>query len=190
MPCSVLPFRNKLWAFWSTMGIHPASFSFPFCVFSTSLLSIVHRLCRDSWVGQKCSCPAILECLGWFLESPSCERARLKHEVIVGLVRWSEDGFYFFLSFLSLAFILNLLNPIDSSLFMEEVVEHLVMATAPPSCINGVYWSHLVSSFKGFALFGFAQRSCIVSRNTFVGILIQRAKEEEKSTSTLFFHSS
>ena len=91
----------------------------------------------------------------------------------------------FFLSFLSLAFILNLLNPIDSFLFMEEVVEHLVMATAPPSCINGVYWSHLVCGFKGFA-----QRSCIVSRNTFAGILIQRVKEEGKSTGTLFFHSS
>ena len=62
----------------------------------------------------------------------------------------------FFLSFLSLAFILNLLNPIDSLLFMEEVVEHLVMETAPPSCRNGVYWSHLVCGFKGFALFGFA----------------------------------
>ena len=33
--------------------------------------------------------------------------------------------------FLSLAFILNLL---DSLLFMEEVVEHLVMETAPPCC--------------------------------------------------------
>ena len=96
----------------------------------------------------------------------------------------------FFLIFLSLAFILNLLNPIDSFLFMEEVVEHLVMATAPPSCINGVYWSHLVCGFKGFALFGFTQRSCIVSRNTFAGILIQRAKEEEKSTGTLFSHCS
>ena len=89
--------------------------------------------------------------------------------------------------FLSLAFILNLL---DSLLFMEEVVEHLVMATARHSCINGVYWSHLVCGFKGFALFGFAQRSCNVSRNTFVGILIQRAKEEERSTGTLFSHYS
>ena len=37
--------------------------------------------------------------------------------------------------FLGLVFILNLL---DSLLFMEEVVEHLVMVTAPPCCINGV----------------------------------------------------
>ena len=35
--------------------------------------------------------------------------------------------------FLGLAFILDL-----------EVVEHLVMMTAPPYCINGVYWSNLV----------------------------------------------
>ena len=96
----------------------------------------------------------------------------------------------FFLNFLSLEFILNLLNPIDSFLFMEEVVEHPVMATAPPSFINGIYWSHLVCGFKGFALFGFAQRSCIVTRNIFAGILIQRAKEEGKSIGTLFFHSS
>ena len=96
----------------------------------------------------------------------------------------------FFLNFLSLEFILNLLNPIESLIFMEEVVEHLVMETTPLSYINGVYWSHLVCGFKGFALFGFAQRSCIVSRNTFAGIFIQRAKEEEKITGTLFFHSS
>ena len=43
--------------------------------------------------------------------------------------------------FLSLAFIMNLL---DSFLFMEEVVEHLVMAIAPPCYLNGVYWSDLV----------------------------------------------
>ena len=35
--------------------------------------------------------------------------------------------------FLGLAFILGL-----------EVVEHLVMETAPPCCINGIYWSNLV----------------------------------------------
>ena len=69
--------------------------------------------------------------------------------------------------FLSLAFILNLL---DRLLFMEEVVENLVMATAPPCCINGVYWSHLVcvGLHREVALF-------IVA-----GILIQRAKELKK----------
>ena len=69
--------------------------------------------------------------------------------------------------FLGLAFILNLL---DSLLFMEEVVEHLVMATAPPCCINGVYWSHLVcvGLHREVALFLVA------------GILIQRAKELKK----------
>ena len=70
--------------------------------------------------------------------------------------------------FLGLAFILNLL---DSLLFMEEVVElHLVMATAPPCCINDVYWSHLVcvGLHREVALFLVA------------GILIQRAKELKK----------
>ena len=65
--------------------------------------------------------------------------------------------------FLSLAFIMNLL---DSLLFMEEVVEHLVMATAPPCCINGIYCSHLVcvGLHREVALY-------LVAR-----ILIQRAK--------------
>ena len=46
--------------------------------------------------------------------------------------------------FLDLAFILSL-----------EVVEHLVMATAPPCCINGVYWSNLfcVGLHREVALF-------------------------------------
>ena len=76
----------------------------------------------------------------------------------------------FFLNFLSLAFILNLLNPIDSLLFMEEVVEHLVMVTDPPCCINGVCRSHLVCMglHREVALF------------LVVGILIQRAKELKK----------
>ena len=69
--------------------------------------------------------------------------------------------------FLSLAFILNLL---DILLFMEEVVEHLIMATAPPCFINGVYKSHLV---------------CVglhreVALSPVAGILIQRAKELKK----------
>ena len=61
--------------------------------------------------------------------------------------------------FLGLAFILGL-----------EVVEHLVMATAPPCCINGVYWSHLVcvGLHREVALFLVA------------GILIKKAKELKK----------
>ena len=145
---------------------------------------------RDSWVGQTHSCSAILECCEaisgdlvlWKSPSEMWSDSRVGQMI--------RGWLLFFLSFLSLAFIMNLLNPIDSFLFMEEVVEHLVMATASPSCINGVYWSHLVCGFKGFALFGFTQRSCIVSRNTFAWILIQRAKEEEKNTGTLFFHCS
>ena len=51
-----------------------------------------------------------------------------------------------------------------------EVVEHLVMATAPPCCLNGVYWSNLVcvGLHREVALFLVA------------GILIQRAKELKK----------
>ena len=69
--------------------------------------------------------------------------------------------------FLSLAFILNLLYIL---LFMEEVVEYLVMETAPPCCLNGVYWSDLVcvGLHREVALF------------LVVGILIQRAKELKK----------
>ena len=75
--------------------------------------------------------------------------------------------------FLGLVFILNLL---DSLLFMEEVVEHLVMETAPPCCINGVYWSHLVcvGLHREVALF------------LVVGILIQRAKELRKNMYFVF----
>ena len=66
--------------------------------------------------------------------------------------------------FLGLAFILGL-----------EVVEHLVMATAPPCCING-----------------FAQRSCVglhreVAFFLVAGILIQRAKELQKHRYAISF---
>ena len=78
--------------------------------------------------------------------------------------------------FLSLEFILNLL---DSFLFMEEVVEHIVMETAPPCCLNGVYWSDLVCMglHREVALFLVA------------GILIQRAKELKKHKYAISFLS-
>ena len=77
--------------------------------------------------------------------------------------------------FLGLEFILNLL---DSLLFMEEVVEHLVMATGPPCYINGVYLPHLVCMglHREVALFLVA------------GILTQRAKELKKHR-YFVFHS-
>ena len=69
--------------------------------------------------------------------------------------------------FLNLEF---LLNSVYSFLFMEEVVEHIVMATAPPCCLNGVYWPDLVCMglHREVGLF------------LVVGILIQRAKELKK----------
>ena len=70
--------------------------------------------------------------------------------------------------FLGLAFILGL-----------EVIEHLVMATAPPCYINGVYWSNLffVGLHNEVALFLVA------------GILIQRAKELQKHRYAISFLS-